>query len=663
MRSSDILLIDEINSICRNFSGLDNKTKLNKFLDFFSEVYPDWIRIYNSRDEYTYGDTSEEIEAMLVSKIPERYTVDNFKETREFDARKVNVEFEKMARILHLSNKVAHGVKYMIGTYITNYFLDEAAAGNEVISGLLREITAADGETEIRVNDKFLDDFMKKFPFHIKADDTVKEALENYMEVDIKRDEIEERIQKAKDRINEVADDILDKQRSLVGDENFTDNFLYDYLKKLGLKKRLEKQYETDEISERDRYTLMNLQADRVALTNFVSEEVLVEVEELYLTNSELFAESEDLKMQKEDYIDRLYVATGEDYFFEFKIINNLRKAHGLSPKDMIRFIDMDLSSAKTAYDNCMEVKNKSIYNIHEYIVNNNMKYISYGISKDLRNRNNDDAEKNVFWIDVPGYSQFSVHFHPRVIENDLEKLEPMPDYEMVLDADGRREQVALLSKKSPAFRIFEKKYASDWSIDKEFGFDTMTRFPNYKKEQFRKMYAVLALDMGDDFSNRQEWLVRLGGDFNTITDQQRKILNYKVAEDRERRRAVRHQLGVMMGLSKDLLKHIYDFEELQYSQEFKDKMYGADTAQKRNEIKISLIFDKVLGRDKAKEKYERRGVFPNGRFGNNEPRSNHGYRRSQNKTYNQNYSRNYNGNQRNDRFRRDDSEESEYGD
>ena len=95
------------------------------------------------------------------------------------------------------------------------------------------------------------------------------------MEVDIKRDEIEERIQKAKDRINEVADDILDKQRSLAGDENFTDNFLYDYLKKLGLKKRLEKQYETDEISERDRYTLMNLQADRVALTNFVSEEVL----------------------------------------------------------------------------------------------------------------------------------------------------------------------------------------------------------------------------------------------------------------------------------------------------------------------------------------------------------------------------------------------------
>ena len=124
----------------------------------------------------------------------------------------------------------------------------------------------------------------------------------------------------------------------------------------------------------------------------------------------------------------------------------------------MIRFMDMDLSSAKTAYDNCMEVKNKSVYNIHEYIVKNNMKYVSYGVSKDLRNRNNDDAEKNVFWIDVPGYSQFSVHFHPRVIENDLEKLEPMPDYEMVLDADGRREQVALLSKKSPAFRIFEKK-------------------------------------------------------------------------------------------------------------------------------------------------------------------------------------------------------------
>ena len=663
MYSRDKMLVDEINSICTNFSGLDNKTKLNKFLEFFEEVYPDWIRIYNSRDEYTYGDTSEEIELMLVSKVPERYTVDNFKETRDFDARKTNVELEKMARILHLSNKVAHGIKYMIGTYITDYLVGEVEAGNKVISGLLKNVTTIDGDSEFRVNDKFLDDFFAKFPFQFKADKTVKKTLESYMEIDVKRDEIEDEIQKAKDRINEVSEDILEQQRGLVDDESYTDNFLYDYLKKLGLKKRLEKQYETNEISERDRSTLINLQADRTALTNFVSKEVLDEVEDLYLRNKELFGESEDLKMQKEDYIERLRNTTGIDYSYEFKTINNLRKAHGLRPKDMIMFMDMDLSSAKTAYDNCMGVKNKSIYNIHEYIVKNNMKYVSYGISKDLRKKNDENAEKNVFWLDLPGYSQFSVHFYSGMIEDDLKKIEPIPDYEMVLDAEGRREQVALLSKKSPEFRVFEKRNAGDWEIDKKFGFYTMTKFSGYKKEQFRKMYAILSIDMGDDFSNREDWLARLGVDMRTITEPQRKLLNYKVAEDRGRRRAVRHQLGVMMGLSKDLLKHIYDFEELQYTQEFKDRIGGADTSEKRNEIKIGLIFDKVLGRDKVKEKYGRRGVFPNGRFGNNEPRSNHGYRRNVDKPYGNNSNQNQSGNQGKNKLVRDDLDGSEYGD
>ena len=40
-----------------------------------------------------------------------------------------------------------------------------------------------------------------------------------------------------------------------------------------------------------------------------------------------MFAEAEDLKMQKEDYIDRLYAATGEDYFFDFKTINNIMQS------------------------------------------------------------------------------------------------------------------------------------------------------------------------------------------------------------------------------------------------------------------------------------------------------------------------------------------------
>ena len=39
----------------------------------------------------------------------------------------------------------------------------------------------------------------------------------------------------------------------------------------------------------------------------------------------------------------------------------------------------------------------------------------------------------------------------------------------------------------------------------KKLGFYTMTKFSGYKKEQFRKMYAILSIDMGDDFSNREE--------------------------------------------------------------------------------------------------------------------------------------------------------------
>lgn len=596
MNTEETSIINRVNLLYQNFNSRSDSENLNELLALFDELYPEWVEMYNERDELTYGDTSEEAEEMLITKLPENASIGKYKVSLDDEKDSTNKKLEKKVRILHTANKVAHGVAFLMKEYLYYFANQEVASGKLDFENIMKFHNDSDGNVYSVVDEKFFSDFLINYPFDLDfSNEDVKNYFETYTSADASIKEITSKIKDTRKRIAEI-EGMLNDEQELWDSSSVDKEMLKKYLDKLRLKRRLESQ---EHLGAQDINTLEGLCADRVALTNFISEELLEEAENLQLSIYDMYDQSDLLKIQKSDAAHRAEGILGEPVETSFSKLSRLRLKYDLSASSIVALSGLGFADARNAYNNSMDIKNKMIANIHEFIQDNHMSYISYGVASEVESK--DKEEKNIFLIDLPGYSQVSVHFMPPVVKQELGNRDYMPDYDMVLSNDGRREQVVLINENTRAFRMFRRAISDDRTIDRKMGFDTDMRLSVSKRSNYRKLYGILNLDIGDDQDEKEFWNPRIGKgkSYEEFTDKQKQSVKKKILEARDRRRAVRHQLGVMMGLPKNLLEIIYEYEGKELNQECRYDVDSLKTVKERNEVRAKKVFDKLLGRNR----------------------------------------------------------------
>ena len=596
MKAEETAIINRINLLCQNFKTRSDSENLNELLTLFDKLYPEWVDMYNERDEQTYGDTSDEVEEMLITKLPENTSIGKYKVIVDDERDSTNKKLEKKVRILHTANKAAHGVAFLMKEYLYYFANQEIASGKLDFENIMKFQNDTDGNVYSVTDEKFFSDFLINYPFDLDfTNDDVKGYFETYTSADESIKGITSKIKDTRKRIAEI-ESMLTEEQEIWDSSSVDTEMLKNYLDKLRLKRRLESQ---EYLSIQDTNTLDGLCADRVALTNFIPEELVEEAEKLQLSIYDMYDQSDLLKVQKKDAADRAEAKLGRPVDVAFSKLSRLRLKYDMSASSIVALSGLGFAEAKKAYSDVMDIKNKMVANIHEFIQDNHMNYISYGISAELESK--DKEEKNVFLIDLPGYSQVSVHFMPPVVKQELGDREYLPDYDMILSNEGRREQVVLINENTRAFRRFRRNISEDGTIDRKMGFDTETRLSVSKRANYRKLYGILTLDIGDDQDEREFWNPRIGKgkSYEEFTDKQKVSVKKKILEARDRRRAARHQLGVMMGLPKNLLEIIYEYEGKEFSQECRYDVDSLKTVKERNEVRVQKVFDKLLGRNR----------------------------------------------------------------
>ena len=596
MKAEETAIINRINLLCQNFKTRSDSENLNELLTLFDKLYPEWVDMYNERDEQTYGDTSDEVEEMLITKLPENTSIGKYKVIVDDERDSANKKLEKKVRILHTANKVAHGVAFLMKEYLYYFANQEIASGKLDFENIMKFQNDTDGNVYSVTDEKFFSDFLINYPFDLDfTNDDVKGYFETYTSADESMKGITSKIKDTRKRIAEI-ESMLTEEQEIWDTSSVDTEMLKNYLDKLRLKRRLESQ---EYLSIQDTNTLDGLCADRVALTNFIPEELVEEAEKLQLSIYDMYDQSDLLKVQKKDAADRAEAKLGRPVDVAFSKLSRLRLKYDMSASSIVALSGLGFAEAKKAYSDVMDIKNKMVANIHEFIQDNHMNYISYGISAELESK--DKEEKNVFLIDLPGYSQVSVHFMSPVVKQELGDREYLPDYDMILSNEGRREQVVLINENTRAFRRFRRNISEDGTIDRKMGFDTETRLSVSKRANYRKLYGILTLDIGDDQDEREFWNPRIGKgkSYEEFTDKQKVSVKKKILEARDRRRAARHQLGVMMGLPKNLLEIIYEYEGKEFSQECRYDVDSLKTVKERNEVRVQKVFDKLLGRNR----------------------------------------------------------------
>lgn len=596
MNTEETAIINRINLLYQNFKSRSDSENLNELLTLFDKLYPEWIDMYNERDELTYGDTSEEAEEMLITKLPASTTIGKYKVSLDDEKDSTNKKLEKKVRILHTANKVAHGVAFLMKEYLYYFANQEVASGKLDFENIMKFHNDSEGNVYSVIDEKFFSDFLINYPFDLDfSNDDVKSYFETYTAADASIKGITSKIKDTRKRIAEIESMLTDEQE-LWDSSSVDKEMLKKYLDKLRLKRRLESQ---EYLGAQDTSTLDDLCADRVALTNFIPEELVEEAENLQLSIYDMYDQSDLLKIQKSDAADRAEVILGEPVQTSFSKLSRLRLKYDMTESSIVALSGLGFADARKAYNNSMDIKNKMIANIHEFIQDNHMSYISYGVASEVESKDKED--KNIFLIDLPGYSQVSVHFMPPVVKQELGDRDYMPDYDMVLSNDGRREQVVLINENTREFRRFRRTISDDGTIDRKMGFDTDMRLSVSKRANYRKLYGILNLDIGDDQDEREFWNPRIGKgkSYEEFTDKQKLSVKKKILEARDRRRAVRHQLGVMMGLPKNLLEILYEYEGKEFNQECRYDVDSLKTVKERNEVRAKKVFDKLLGRNR----------------------------------------------------------------
>lgn len=212
--------------------------------------------------------------------------------------------------------------------------------------------------------------------------------------------------------------------------------------------------------------------------------------------------------------------------FVKLKSVDKVLNKYGLNYDDArLLFIDNGLYVTACARKNAFAMKDDYRIKIHKYVVDKDLKNISYG--EYIIDKGNNQYEK-LFYVDVPGYEQISVHFQNT---DFIDGYPEIPAYQMPFDEkSARREPLLLVKSYSKEFKDFLEKSAESKNIiiDKTIGEDESEGL----KSKTKIAYDIMSLSFDIDMNN---------------------------SVDLQNLKADRHRLAVMAKIPKKLLILMYN--------------------------------------------------------------------------------------------------------
>lgn len=535
-------LIDAIERVIRvqeGYSLNSSKDTLNELLEIYQEINPNWQKEYNRREEekLQYRNTNSSVfDGLILNKLPSNFDTSKIKSKRKIGKDDEPIDPIELGRIIHIANKISHTYELEINNIITEYIMNESKNGRDFIGKI--EATK-NGRI---INRKFEKDlkFIYKIPNEVQRE--YQDPIDAYEEA---KKELKNKRINAKRARTEIINEMEKYEKCGVLPKEFAD--LFESRRNL---RKLEKKGKT----KTEEYAELHKKSEEL-LENITSKVPKADVERLekkIIRERKIRREISELERkssQKHEEMKRKHrfnsIARKRRYFME---------DYGFTQKDFDYLDSKGLQKMWHAHALGMNIKNMAIEDVNRIVHERNLQDISYGITEETDEK---DSGKKLFYMDIPEFGQFSVHYMPAVINSS-----DFPEYTMAFSKRGRREQIMLTNQHSKEFKELIEDTYQESDVDDLIGLEDVledgTRVPKKgiivpeeRKEEYRKIYQILFLDLGNKKS------------------------------ELEVRKSIRHQLGVSISLPKEFLKCLYDcdtcedlakkVEEIEFSPKAKD--------------------------------------------------------------------------------------------
>lgn len=115
--------IEKFKKIREHYSERASEDNLNALLDLYEQLIPNWVQEFNNFSrELSYENTTNNkiFDDFLSVELPSNYSIENLKAPQNKDENSF-IDIMQRGRIIHLSNKLAHYVDYLMDTKIAEY--------------------------------------------------------------------------------------------------------------------------------------------------------------------------------------------------------------------------------------------------------------------------------------------------------------------------------------------------------------------------------------------------------------------------------------------------------------------------------------------------------------------------------------------------------------
>lgn len=508
--------IDKLTKVQEGYSLNSSKDTLNELLEIYQIINPDWTKEYNRREDekLQYRNTkSSVLNNLILNKLPEGFDTSKLKSKRKIGKDDEPIDPIELGRIIHIANKISHTYEQKINSIITEYIMKESKNGRDFVGNY---VATKNGRI---VNRKFEKDLKSIYKISNEVQKEYQDPIDECIKVE---KELKNKRQKAKKVRNEIIDELEKYEKCGVSVKEFTNLFsLRRNLKILEVKgkNKTENYYELLKESE-------ELMAE---ITKKVPRADVEKLEKKTIRERKIRKEISQIEAEhtrKKEELDKKHkhnvIARRRKYFME---------DYGFTQKDFEYLDSQGLQKMWRAHALGMNIKDMAIEDVNRIVQERNLQEISYGITEETDEKG---SGKKLFYMDIPEFGQFSVHFMPAVISSSK-----FPEYTMSFGKRGRREQIMLTDQYSKDFKELIEDTYQDSECDDLIGLEEVledgTRVPKNgvivseeRKEQYRKIYQILFLDLGNKKS------------------------------ELEVRKSIRHQLGVSISLPKEFLKCLH---------------------------------------------------------------------------------------------------------
>lgn len=538
--------IDRLAKAQEGYSLNSSKDILNELLEIYQIINPDWTKEYNRREDekLQYRNTkSSVLDNLILNKLPEGFETSKLKSKRKIAKGDEPIDPIELGRIIHIANKISHTYEQKINSIITEYIIKESKNGRDFVG---RYVATKNGRI---INRKFEKDLKSIYKISNEVQNEYQDPIDACSKVE---KELKNKREKAKKAREKIVDELERYEKCGVSAKEFADLFALRRKLKVLEKKGKNKSEEYNKLLEESEKSMENItkkvpRADVEKLEKKTIRERKIR-KEIFKIEQEHTTKKEELSRKHRYNI----IARRRRYFME---------DYGFTQKDFDYLDSQGLQKLWRAHALGMNIKDIAIEDVNRIVQERNLQDISYGITEETDEKG---SGKKLFYMDIPEFGQFSVHYMPAVIGGSSK----FPEYTMAFGKRGRREQIMLTNQHSKAFKELIEDTYQDPECDDLIGLEDVledgTRVPKKgivvpkeRKEQYRKIYQILFLDLGNKKS------------------------------ELEVRKSIRHQLGVSISLPKEFLKCLYScdtcedlakkIEEIEFSDKTASKYVNAN--------------------------------------------------------------------------------------